>query len=55
MLQWRFDRAPDARPRYLRVADADGRTRAWFACEFDGSTVAVQDLGGSVDASRWRA
>jgi len=50
MLQWRFDRAPGARPRYLRLVGADGRTYAWFVCEFDDSTVRVQDLGGNVDA-----
>ena len=49
-LQWRFDRAPGARPRYLRLSDAVGRTQAWFVCEVDGTSVRVQDLGGTVDA-----
>jgi len=50
-LQWRFDRAPGARVRYLRIADSAGGARAWFACQVEGDVVRVQDMGGALDAS----
>ncbi|MCE7032695.1 hypothetical protein LY625_08730 [Lysobacter sp. GX 14042] len=33
LLQWRFDRPPAGRARFLLVADDAGRLVAWFACD----------------------
>lgn len=43
-LAWRFDASPLVRTRYLLLADADGRLRAWFACQAQGATLQVRDF-----------
>jgi len=43
--RWRFDASPLARTRYLLLADAaDGRLRAWFACQTRSSVLHVCDF-----------
>lgn len=55
-LQWRFDRSPLVKVRYLVAEDAQGTPQAWFACESRGSVLYVHDLwsrkGGVTGPSR---
>lgn len=49
-LEWRFDRSPLVRTRYLLLRGDDGRLEAWFACQArDDDILQVHDFW-SVDA-----
>lgn len=43
-LRWRFDQADLVRTRYLLLGEPDGRLRAWFACQAEGSSLHVRDF-----------